>query len=105
MGTKRSPVGLRDVDGKRFPDHSTALRPEHRGAGEVDLRDAARRIERAVSNGGEVVQIGVTSAGLFELLLGLAQLLILGFELRLVNFEIVNEVISLVEQPFDLLDA
>src|SRR5580692_10785034 len=105
MVSEHRAIGAREEQCERLSDQATARMLEHRRAGEVDLGDATHDIERAVRDRSEVVQIGVSGPRIFEQVMRFPQLLVLRFELRLMNFEIVDEAIALLEQAFDLVET
>src|SRR5690349_6479122 len=80
---------------KGLSDERISELPEERGAGQVDLEDEPPGIERAVPEGGEVVEIRVARGRLLQTLLGFSQLAVLHLELDLVNVKVVDEAFAI----------
>ena len=88
---KRGLSARRTKRAERKADDLPAFPAEHSGRGEIHLADHATRIDGHVADRCEVVQIDVAVARLLERTLRLDELMVLGAELFLVDFELVNE--------------
>jgi len=80
-----------DEGGEAAAGEGGAGEAEEGGGGEVGFEDLAFGVEGEVADGGEVVEIEVALAGEFELDLGAAELVVLKFQLDLVDAELVDE--------------
>ena len=80
-----------DVAGKWFRGQLAAGDAKQGGEREVGFEDQALRADGAVANGGEIVEVEIAGAGGGEFVLRPAQLLVLHFQLDLVDLQLVQQ--------------
>ena len=88
-------VVLRDILAEGIARQCGAIGPQHLGPGKVDLLEIAVSIQRGIAQRGKVVQIDITILVGFEMLLDLAQFLVLLLQLAFAEFDLVDQAMDL----------
>ncbi len=83
-----------DEEGKGFLDEEASFNAEEAARGEVRPGDEPRLVEGQVTDRGEIVEICILAARLFQLLPGPAKLLVLHLKLDLMDGELMNELLQ-----------
>ncbi len=84
-------VGAHNESAHILLDQFIARQVQHRRRGEVGLQNQALFVDRAIANGGQIKQVKVARARAVQLLLGVAQLLVLHFQFNLVHLQFVQK--------------
>jgi hypothetical protein len=87
-----------DVTRKLCLRESATADTEHCRQRQICREDRTFAVERDVSDGGEFVEIRVTIVSTGEFGLGIAQLLVLKFQLDLVNLQFTEEAVNIVSR-------
>ena len=82
------PISRGDEGFETMVEQLLALDPEHRGGGEVGRFDQALAAEGEIAHRREIVEVDITVARILQLHQGLAQGLVLHFQLGLVHLEL-----------------
>src|ERR1035437_9944167 len=95
MIQERILVVLRDTLAEGIACECGALRTQHPGPSKVDLLEVAISIQRGIAQRSKVVQIYIAILVGFEMLLDLAQFLVLLLQLAFAEFDLVDQATDL----------